>query len=298
MLGLPVACGEWTTKERSELERVPEERSELPPESPVRPRPGGEPGEPRYAEGDRLAALPPDSLIRSAPHGPVPDSIAALLERRLEAAPAGAPVAEYLLWLPPGLERRDRRWPMIVYLHGRSLRGDDLDDLTRYGLPQLLDHDGAIPFVVLAPQLSGDGNWSGAALERVAELIEAVARRYPVDRERIYLTGYSMGGGGVWRMAFRWPDTFAAAVPVAAHTPRPTGERISALRDLPILAFHGDRDEVTPLTRAEEMIAALREAGADAELRTIAGAGHGDLTRLYRDPALYAWMLEHARGSR
>lgn len=302
-LALALACGEWSMKEFGEGERTGE-RAEAPPPGPPPARPAPPASRERQPlpsprdRGERLAVPPPDSLIRPLPERDLPDTVGTLLDRELDSDLTGAPIEEYLLWLPPGLEQDDRRWPMIVYLHGRSLRGDDLDRLTRYGLPRLLDRDRAIPFVVVAPQLPEGHSWSGPGLDRVAAIVEEVARRYAVDRGRIYLTGYSMGGGGAWRMAFRRADLFAAVIPIAAYTPRPTESRLATLRELPVLAFHGERDAVAPLERAERMIEALRRAGADAELRTIKGADHGDLVHLYRDPGLYAWLLERWRGPR
>lgn len=306
LLVLPLACGEWSIKEFGEGERTGEP-VETPPPGPA-PAPRARPSPPAPRErpplpsprdpGEPLPEVPLDRLIQPLPERDLPDTIGTLLERELDSDLPGAPIEEYLLWLPPGLEREERRWPMILYLHGRSHRGDDLDRLTRYGLPRLLDRDRAIPFVVVAPQLPEGHNWSGPGLDRVAAIVEEVARRYAVDRGRIYLTGYSMGGGGAWRMAFRRADLFAAAIPIAAYSPRPTESRVAALQELPILAYHGERDEVAPLERAERMIEALRQAGADAELRTIEEADHGDLVRLYRDPGLYAWLLEHRRGPR
>lgn len=220
----------------------------------------------------------------------LPDTIGVLMERSL---PGASNVEDYLVWLPPGIERDDRKWPVLIYLHGRSLRGDDTSLLLQYGLPRYLAEGRSIPFIVVAPQVQPPGGWTDA--DRVAELLDEVEARYPVDGDRVYLTGYSMGGGGVWRVALAHGDRFAAAVPLAAHTPEPTPERTRRLSDLPLLVYHGSADEVTPVARAVAMVEALRRGGADVELRLIEGAGHGDLTTVFRDPALYSWMLKHAR---
>lgn len=236
-------------------------------------------------------SVEPGSLMGTiADRRALPDTIGVLLERSL---PGSSNVEEYLVWLPPGLEKGDRKWPVVVYLHGRSLRGDDTSLLLRYGLPRYLAEGRSIPFIVVAPQVQPPGGWTDA--DRVAELLDEIEARYPVDRDRVYLTGYSMGGGGVWRVALEHGDRFAAAVPLAAHTPAPTPERTRALSRLPFLVYHGSTDAVTPVAPAVAMVDALRGVGADVELRLIEGAGHGDLTTIFRDPALYAWMLKHAR---
>lgn len=238
-------------------------------------------------------AIGADTLIRQRDRDSTwPDTIGVLLERNLPATGATS-IDEYLLWLPPGLERGDRRWPVILYLHGRSLRGDNPAMLLRYGLPRELAEGKSIPFIVVAPQLHPPGNW--AEVDRLDAILDEIERRYPVDRDRVYLTGYSMGGGGVWRMAFDHADRFAAAVPMAAHTPAPSAAWSRALRRLPMRVYHGTADDLVPYPPAVKMVDALRRAGGDVELKLIPGADHGELTRLYRDPALYAWLLEHRR---
>lgn len=270
---------------------------------PVEPSPTGEApraeapaGPGTWAGPDRrersTPGLDPDTLVQTIEdRSGLPDSIGVLLERRL--AGAGSPVEEYLVWLPPGLERDDREWPLILYLHGRSLRGEDTARLLRYGLPRYLAEGRSIPFIVVAPQLQPSGGWTD--VDRLAALLDDVEARYPVDRDRLYLTGYSMGGGGVWRMAFAYAERFAAAVPFAATTPRPTPERVRAVSSLPLLVYHGTADEVAPVGRVLDMVEALEATGVDVELELVEGADHGDLTTVYREPTIYAWMLGHRR---
>lgn len=255
----------------------------------------GDPAPPPEVDREDHASTPApdDSLMGTiGDRRSLPDSIAVLLERDL--AGSGASVEEYLLWLPPGLERGDREWPVILYLHGRSLRGEDTSLLLRYGLPRYLAEGRSIPFIVVAPQVRPPEGWTD--VDRLAELLDEIEARYPVDRERVYVTGYSMGGGGVWRMVFAHADRFAAAVPFAAWTPRPSPERARAVSDLPLLVYHGTADEVAPVGRVLDMVEALREAGAEVELELIEGADHGDLTTVYREPSIYEWMLRHGPG--
>jgi predicted esterase len=240
----------------------------------------------------RAEMLDPDSVLGEiGPRRGLPDSIGVLMERRLAATPGS--IEEYLVWLPPGLERGGRAWPVILYLHGRSLRGDDPSMVLRYGLPRYLAEGRSIPFIVVAPQLHTPGSWTD--VDRLAAILDEVEERYRVDRDRVYLTGYSMGGGGVWRMAREHAERFAAAVPMAAHTPEPTAFWARAVAELPIKVIHGAEDELAPPEAARTMVEFLRGTGADVELRMVEGADHGDLTTVYRDPELYAWMLEHRR---
>lgn len=219
------------------------------------------------------------------------DSTGVLLPREFDAGGDRSLVHGYLLYLPAGIE--SRRWPLIVYLHGRSLRGDNLSLLTRYGLPDRLQDDATFPFIVVAPQLPGDQSWTDT--DRLTDLVRHIAARYPVDPSRIYLIGYSMGAGGVWREAVAHPELFAAASPAAAWTPEPSEAIASALADLPIRIYHGTADEVAPFARAEAMAEALERAGVDVTFSVFQGADHGELTHIYKDDELYGWLLEHER---
>ena len=250
----------------------------------------------------QLPASPPvparpivEALDRAKP--PFPDSVGRLLERRFDWRSSPATVNDYLLYLPSEIDSDDdKRWPVILYLHGRSLRGHDLSMLRRYGLPRYLAEGRDLPFIVVAPQLPDGQSWTD--VDRLAALLEEVLTQYSADRDRVYLTGYSMGGGGVWRMAQAYPDMFAAAAPLAALTPAPSDAWVRALTRLPLRVYHGTADEAAPFSGAEAMVTALRQGGVDAELRPYEGADHGDLTRIYADPTLYEWFLAHRRDSR
>ncbi|HJR52464.1 MAG TPA: dienelactone hydrolase family protein [Gemmatimonadota bacterium] len=219
------------------------------------------------------------------------DSTGVLLPREFDAGADPALVHGYLLYLPQGIESRS--WPLIVYLHGRSLRGDNLSLLTRYGLPDRLQDDESFPFIVVAPQLPGDQSWTDT--DRLTALVRDIAARYPVDRTRIYLIGYSMGAGGVWREAVAHPELFAAAAPAAAWTPEPSPQITAALSDLPIRIYHGTEDEVAPFARAEAMAEELERAGVDVTFSVYQGVDHGELTHIYKEDELYGWLLEHQR---
>ena len=239
--------------------------------------------------GDRGTGQPTPSIGFAT--GVPSDTTGMLLPREFDSGGNPSLVHGYLLYLPAGIETRS--WPLIVYLHGRSLRGDNLSLLTRYGLPDRLQDDESFPFIVVAPQLPGDQSWTDT--DRLTALVHDVAARYPVDRSRIYLIGYSMGAGGVWREAVAHPELFAAAAPAAALTPEPSDVIASALADLPIRIYHGTADEAAPFARAEAMAEALERAGVDVTFSVFQGADHGELTHIYKEDELYGWLLEHQR---
>ena len=202
-------------------------------------------------------------------------------------APGGS--IRYLLYLPEDYARAAEPLPLVVYLHGRSLRGDDVEQVARYGLPRRLKSERKFPFVVISPQLPAEERWTD--FEALEALVDEAVTSLPVDPDRVYLTGFSMGGGGVWRYANTYPDRFAAAVPLAGS--RHDGP-IRGLAKVPIWAFHGSADESTPVGESEAMVARIREAGGDATLTILEGEGH-DIIELYDDDKIFSWLLKHRK---
>lgn len=198
----------------------------------------------------------------------------------------------FLLSLPRGYEQGTQLWPMILYLHGRSRRGNDLDRLRRFSLPAVVDRR-AVPFVVVSPQCPADRTWFD--LGGLDDLVDIVVHTYRVDPGRVYLTGHSMGGDGVWYLGQRLKDRFAAIAPVAAgKVPLswPLG-----LGDMPVWILHGEKDDVTPLVHARAAADALKRAGHPPRFTVLPGLGH-DILRVYEDDELYEWFLAHRRNDR
>ncbi len=195
----------------------------------------------------------------------------------------------YLLSLPDGYAKSDKSWPMIVFLHGAGERGNDLKRLKRHGPPMLVEKNKKFPFIVLSPQCPSRKWWNPAAL---AKLVESVASDYRVDKDRIYLTGLSMGGFGTWMLAAERPNLFAAIAPICGG-----GEPISArkIKHLPIWVFHGAKDSVIPVKRSQEMVDALKKQGSGVKFTIYPDANHDSWTETYNNPKLYEWFLKHKR---
>lgn len=261
---------------------------------PARPEPMDAAVRPTARSAATVSTAP--APLPALPERAFSDTVGVLLPRHLDAHVAGVPVKDYLLWLPPGIEKGKGGWPLLVWLHGRSLRGGGLDRLKRYGPPLMLSRGKPLPFIVVSPHLPAGTRW--ADLDPVEAIVDDVVSRYPVDPDRVYLLGYSMGGGGAWRMAFSHADRYAAMIAIAGHVPPPTPENTAAVEGVPFLAIHGAEDHEVPLSWAERMAKALRADGAPKfEFRLVPGANHPMLERLTRRPELYAWLLEHRRGA-
>jgi predicted peptidase len=173
------------------------------------------------------------------------------------------------LWMPP-LEHGNQV-PLVFALHYGGevtphLSMGFLETLVVPGLKKL----GA---VIVAPDCPGDG-WTDEASERaVLALLDYAIRNWPVDRRRIVVTGYSLGGTGSWFLAARHPEIFSAAVPMAG---RPVAE--GEFR-VPVYAIHGRRDEVIAFEPTRHAIDALRAVGVDARLIAVKGATHYETHR-------------------
>lgn len=194
----------------------------------------------------------------------------------------------YLLYLPDGYPG-DRRWPLVLFLHGAGERGTDLSLVMRHGPPRRVADGASFPFILASPQCPPGRWWS---VDHLDALVNHLTAQLAVDTDRISVTGLSMGGFGTWALATEFPGRFAAIAPVCGGG---IPERAALLRDLPVWAFHGDSDPVIPVRRSVEMVEAIRKAGGNPRLTIYPGVGHDSYTETYASDELYEWLLSHRR---
>jgi predicted peptidase len=206
--------------------------------------------------------------------------------------------AQYLLFLPRSYDPQGpKRWPLLLFLHGSGERGSALAKVKVHGPPRIVESQPDFPFVLVSPQCPSGEIWCS---EILCLLLEDILGRHRVDPSRVYLTGISMGGYGVWKLAIAYPERFAAIAPICGGgdvLPILLGDRqkIQALRTLGVWAFHGGKDPVVGLEESEKLVAAFRHIGNEARLTIYPEAGHDSWTETYNNPALYRWFLEHQR---
>ena len=205
---------------------------------------------------------------------------------------------EYLLHLPPGYTDFGNPRPLIVFLHGAGTTNKGLDHLKKCDLWHFAKGHIEVkdfPFIIVSPMTPRHG-WEPLSVKRLLEqLVHDHSRRYRIDPNRIYLTGFSMGGFGTFHTACAYPEMFAAIAPVAGGGEPEQAEKLKAV---PTWAFHGDKDEVVLYESSKTMIDAMKEEGHnEAQLTTLHGAGHGIVGDVYRNPELYRWMLMHKKIS-
>jgi predicted peptidase len=190
-------------------------------------------------------------------------------------------------------------FPLIVFLHGFGERHPSGVYLLGAGLgpsiPTYVKEHGTFDFVVLFP-LDPTGMWrpeSEAAIN-LFELLDYVVKRHRIDPDRIYLSGHSNGGNGVWQIAAHDPDRWAALVPLCAAFPT---NQVRAVRGIPCWAFQGDADPEVPVGQVREMVDALRQAGGKVRYTEIPKAHHIIWRKVYSNPELYRWLAVQRKSS-
>ncbi len=230
---------------------------------------------------------------------------------------------QYQVYIPLGYSKKNR-WPIALFLHGSGERGEDGLAQTQVGIAAAIRNDRKrFPMIVVMPQARGNTRWSGAIAEQALKALDQSIAEFNGDPERVYLTGLSMGGQGVWLMASNTPGKFAAIAPVcgfikidgdddvidpaqdvalAAQYPQtvekdPFVAVARLIGTTPVWIFHGADDDVVPVVQARRLAAAMRELGGDIRYSEYAGVNHGAWDRAYAEPELISWMLSHRNVS-
>lgn len=210
----------------------------------------------------------------------------------------------YCLYEPEDLDKSQDKRPLVLFLHGAGERGSDNEAQLKNAILKVVSDDMDNEWsrsIVIAPQCPSStggntnsdvndpnkwaetnwtkGNYSqvnlpeSKPLHAVAELVKEYASLDYVDADRIYVVGLSMGGFGTWDIISRYPELFAAAVPICGGGP---SDRIEVLKSIPIYTFHGTADGAVPYAGTQAMYNAIVAAGGNNILfHTFQGAGHG-----------------------
>ena len=113
-----------------------------------------------------------------------------------------------------------------------------------------------------------------------------------VDRQRIYIMGLSMGAMGTYDMTIRYPELFAAAIPICG-TVNPT--RLKSAKDVKFRIFHGDADNVVPVSGSRQAYKALKTAGADVKYTEFPGVTHGSWNPAFSLPDFMSWLFSQKK---
>lgn len=199
----------------------------------------------------------------------------------------------YWLYIP---KNPTEHMPLIVYLHGSSGKGDDLNILMEEdGFPQYLKNGrlGDVPAYILIPQLSAEKRGWASVSQSVYQLISETVSAYQIDSDNISLTGYSMGGTGTWNLAVQYPELFARIAPLSGSA-RGQAAKLEALKDIPVWAFVGSDDTVILPEYSENAVSELNTLGGNAQVTIFKGADHFAVpSQTYLDPSigLVNWLI-------
>jgi predicted peptidase len=193
---------------------------------------------------------------------------------------------KYLLFLPKGYVKTNKDLPFLFFLHGAGERGNEIEIVKRNGPPKFISQNKNFPFIMAAPQCKEEMRWN---TDELIKLLDEIILKYKIDTKRIYLTGLSMGGFGTWEIAVKYPEKFAAIIPVCGG-----GDPAKAciMKNLPIWAFHGAKDDIVPLSKSEEMIKALKKCGGNPLFTIYPNAEHDSWTETYNNPEIYKWLSQ------
>lgn len=195
----------------------------------------------------------------------------------------------FLLRVPMNL-KTGSKYPLLLFLHGSGEKGNDnkmqlKHDPTKLAPVGIFEKN---PMIVVAPQCPVDQMWSGQTLESVIKMVKDFQKELPVDPQRIYITGLSMGGYGTWGALALEPRLFAAAIPICGGG---DPKSVHKFDKVPIWAFHNDGDPTVNVDGSRSMVTALKKSGGDPRYTEYHSTQHDAWTRTYKDPALWEWLL-------
>jgi predicted peptidase len=216
-------------------------------------------------------------------------------------------VLPYRLLMPCNYDAK-YRYPLVLLLHGAGERGADNVVQLVHGAGEFacVRNMERFPCFVVVPQCPEDDQWVDTpwtapahempdeptkSMRCVRELLDALQGELTIDAQRLYITGLSMGGFGVWDAIQRWPDLFAAALPICGGGDTSFASRIARI---PIWAVHGALDADVDPQRSRDMITAIRAAGGSPRYTEYVEGEHDSWTETYRNPEVLEWLFAQA----
>lgn len=205
---------------------------------------------------------------------------------------------KYVLFVPHDY-KGEKAYPVILFLHGAGEWQGGTKAPVDVGIGQAIKKldEKEFGFFVLFPRftVSPDfkkrNNWHAGSpdSERALRMLDHVQKDFKIDSKRVYLTGLSMGGYGTWSLAAKYPDKWAAIVPICGGGDPKDAAKI---KHIPCWCFHGDEDKAVRVEESREMIDALKAAGGKPRYTEYAGVAHNSWDRAYETKELYVWLLK------
>jgi predicted peptidase len=199
----------------------------------------------------------------------------------------------FLLSIPPDSINNQGPVPLLIFLHGRSLSGEDLNLVKKYGVLHEMEKKGRfVPGYVIGPQVKKGESWNA---DKLLKLVNYMIRNYNIDSTRIYVAGMSLGGYGTLHFAGKYPEKITAAVALCGG-----GDTRDACRlaTIPLWIEHGEKDEAVPVQESIKMADAIKKCDGGQKLKFIIqpDADHGDLEKIFRTDEFYNWLFQKRRN--
>lgn len=199
----------------------------------------------------------------------------------------------FLLSVPPDSIDAKGPSPLLVFLHGRSLSGQDLNLVKKYGVLHEMEKKGRfVPGYVIGPQVKKGESWDP---DKLLDLVHFMIRNYNVDSNRVYVAGMSLGGYGTLNFAGKYPEKIAAAVALCGG-----GDVRDACRlaTIPLWIEHGQKDEAVPVSESIKVAEAIKNCGDSSKLKFIIDpeANHGALEKIFRTDEFYTWLFSFSKS--
>lgn len=180
--------------------------------------------------------------------------------------------------------------PILIFLHGKSLSGTDLNRVKKYGVIHEIEKGRKVDAIVIAPQVS-NGSWNP---DKVLEVLQYVQSQYKTDTNRVYVCGMSLGGYGTMHFAGKYASKITAAVALCGGG---NPKDACTMATIPMWIQHGTRDEAVSVNQSRIMVKAIRDCnnGKNLIYTEIPGANHGALERVFRGDEMYDWLFAQVR---
>lgn len=231
----------------------------------------------------------------------------------------------YRVFLPANFNPK-KKYPVLLYLHGSDERGKNNESQVESGLAQVIRIGERLAikqfseFIAVFPQCRADNFWIGEQADQAVAALDQTVTEFKADKQKIYATGFSLGGYGTWYLAAKHPNKFAAIAPIGGHivpaflsvpitfpppiralvhpeilplyeSSNPYSSVAKPVERTPVWMFHGGEDEQVPVTDARKMVEALKEAGANYQYTEYAGSRHFIYDKAYTERGFWTWLL-------